>query len=1833
MAYNQLEKLMQNIDAIGIALQWDGTTQLSSQEGQRLSLYSGFGGLKQILFPEGPPEAWKAAGASQADMGLYEQTMELHRLLQRHLSVQEYQESIDSLKNSVLTAFYTPKTLPDTLYSALWDAGIQPKSIYDPSAGLGVFLTRAEDSFPTLEKMKGIEKDLITGRVLKAYSSTWFTSSNIDVKPFEHTGKEDEGKYDLVVSNIPFGNFTVYDPDMADQGHKQSIHNYFFVKGMEKVRDGGILAFLTTSGFLNSYQNGSARRHLLSQGNFVSLAALPDNLMKDSANVEAPTHLLIFQKNVSKQELSPSEMLLTEVVKGNNEFGEYAINAFLAQNEQLYIGDEQGPGKNQYGQAHHMNWMNASLDSIEAPLYRLLSEDFALRLNVDLFNSLELAQPLIAASPTARLTYLSQPADQVQASTVQLGLFDTLAPEKVNRPQAYISPEDARTVAPISARFISVIRTQDNPEHESIVIVAAKHRKAKRYIYRMHSNVAQVKTKSRWLNSDDLSKEIERVSEALRGFDHKYLYEGERETEHQLNLNPIPPNEFKELLPHHQENSLVFHNGAVGHLEQVDHAQGNAIFHGWKDQQDVEFYERYIGLRDTYIGFAALDLQKRNRMEREQLNSLYDSFVVDFKQLNSNANAKRIGRDEVHGNLILSSLERREGNGFTKSDVLTGSLVARAEEFRTELATEALAKTLNDLGRVDMVNIARITGRPSGDLIEELRGHIIFNPGTDIWETRDAYLSGNVFLKLEIARAKCQAEPENTEYQRSLAEIEKVQPEQVPFELLDFNLGERWIPIEFYNRFASDFFDQDVRIQFIRSSDIFKVESPERSAKMVQEYSITPKSGRTVFGNLLLENALENTSPYFSYEVPDGPDKVKRIPDNDAIQLAHQKIESIRSAFVDWLRGISASDQKALTDLYNNTFNCYVLREYNGGHQTFPGLDKQGLGIQDLYSSQKDACWRIIQNRGALIDHEVGLGKTLTMIIASHEMKRLGIIHKPLIIALKANVGDIAATYRKAYPNARLLYPGKDDFTPSKRLRVFHEIKNNNWDCIILTHDQFLKIPQSDEIQTKIFQEELNNTERDLQTVKNLGGSISRSMLKGLEIRKNNLLVKLKAVEKAIESKKDSGIDFLSMGIDHLFVDEAHKFKNLTFTTRHERVAGLGNTQGSLKALNMLFAVRTLQDKYDSDLCATFLSGTPISNSLTELYLIFKYLRPRELERQRIENFDGWAAVFAKKTTDFEFSVTNEIIAKERFRHFIKVPELQVFYNEITDYKTAQHIKLDKPAIDEMLINISPSSDQEYFTSQLIAFAKTGDARLIGREPLSESEDKGRMLIATNYAKKMATDMRLIDDRLYSDDHQNKVNTCARYVRQAWLGSTKYRGTQIVFCDIGTPKPDQFNIYDALKFKLTEELQIPSHEITFIHDWSDARKPELFRKMNNGEIRILLGSTEKAGTGLNVQKRMVAMHHIDIPWKPSELEQRNGRGARQGNWAAKEFNNNKIQNLIYATEKSLDNYKFNLLKNKQTFISQMKNNELNVRSIDEGAMDEKSGMNFAEYTAILSGDTSLLEKTRLEKKVASMESLRTAHFRQVHTHKGDLQRMAASLAAEEKLYPELLRDENCYKSQLTFDKDGTKCNPVKLFGLSSTDPERIGSYLIDMSRNWKAGEKKESKEKIGSLYGFDLYIQKSVSGSAEFEKWKNLFYAQHPQGSVKYTSNNGAINEDFPKGAARNFISAIDKVSVLRERTLLEIEEKKEYLPKLREIISKPFEKETELNELKTELGKLQKAILEKLSKIDSSSAGTGEEQVTTLPNSTFAFQEHGPGQDALKDLSGQDRQRRPMRL
>ena len=1187
----------------------------------------------------------------------------------------------------------------------------------------------------------------------------------------------------------------------------------------------------------------------------------------------------------------------------------------------------------------------------------------------------------------------------------------------------------------------------------------------------------------------------------------------------------------------------------------------------------------YIALRDAYQKLYTYEAEEQteNKQMRESLNVYYDAFFIRFGNLNAKQNVKFILMDALGRDML--SLERVENGQFTKSDIFDHPVSFSLDEVsHVDSPKEALTASLNKFGRIDLPYMTELSDMPEQELTEALKGRIYYNPLIDGYEIADRFIAGNVIEKAERIEEWMKENPDHAIVSESLEALKASSPEPIAFEDLDFNFGERWIPTGVYSAYMSHLFNTQVSIVYSDSMDEYSAKCSMKTMSITDEYMVKGYY-RHYDGMSLLKHALHNTCPDMMKSIgEDEHGNDIKVRDSEGIQLANAKIDEIRNGFTEWLEEQSDSFKERLTTMYNRKFNCFVRPKYDGSHQTFPGLDLKALGgkygVKSVYPSQKDCVWMLLQNGGGICDHAVGTGKTLIMCMAAHEMKRLGMAHKPMIIGLKANVAEIAATYQAAYPNARILYASEKDFSTANRVRFFNNIRNNDYDCVIMSHDQFGKIPQSPELQQRILQAELDTVEENLEVLRQQGRSVSRAMLKGLEKRKHNLIAKLEKVEHAIQSRTDDVVDFKQMGIDHLLVDESHNYKNLTFNTRHDRVAGLGNSEGSQKALNMLFAIRTIQERMGRDLGATFLSGTTISNSLTELYLLFKYLRPKELERQDIRCFDAWAAIFAKKTTDFEFNVTNNIVQKERFRYFIKVPELAAFYNEITDYRTAEDVGVDRPLGNEILHHIPPTPDQEYFIKQLMQFAKTGDATLLGREPLSETEEKAKMLIATDYARKMALDMRMIDPH-YEDHPDNKASHCAKMLAEYYHKYDAHKGTQFVFSDLGTYRPGEgWNVYSEIKRKLTEDYGIPANEVRFIQECkTDKARKAVIDAMNAGTVRVLFGSTSMLGTGVNAQKRCVAIHHLDTPWRPSDLEQRDGRGVRAGNEIAKHFAGNNVDVIIYAVEKSLDSYKFNLLHCKQTFISQLKSGALGARTIDEGAMDEKSGMNFSEYMALLSGNTDLLDKAKLEKKIASLEGERKSFGKGKRDSEFKLEAKTGELRNNTAVINAMTEDWNRFLSVVKTDKEGNRLNAVKVDGVSSSDEKVIGKRLQEIARNATTGG---LYNLVGELYGFPIKVVSERMLKEGLEFTDNRFVVE---GNYKYTYNNGHLAMADPVAAARNFLNALEKIpsTIDQYRAKNEVLEKE--IPQLQEIAGKVWKKEDELKQLKFELAALDRKI------------------------------------------------------
>ena len=1245
----------------------------------------------------------------------------------------------------------------------------------------------------------------------------------------------------------------------------------------------------------------------------------------------------------------------------------------------------------------------------------------------------------------------------------------------------------------------------------------------------------------------------------------------------------------------HKNGSMVVADGMVGFLSDVRKTGATFTPLGLKPEQEKRAM-LYITMSETYQQLYNYEAETHEPSEhlREHLNQYYDEFVARYGNLNEKQNVKFILMD-ANGRDALA-LERGENGQFVKADIFDHPVSFSLDEVTSvDTPLEALTASLNKYGEVNLEYMSSLVDMDEDAMVENLAGHIYYNPLVSNYEIKDRFIAGNVVAKAEAVKAWIDREEERIKgfpgydgiepfiamSQDSLKALEEARPRRIEFDELDFNFGERWIPTGIYSAYMSHLYETEIKIAYSSSMDEYSADAPRKNMKIWEEFCVRGYY-RTYDGMSLLKHALHNTIPDIKKSIgkdEDGHDI--KVPDNEAIQLANAKIDEIRNGFSEWLEAQSPEFKERLVELYNNKFNCFVRPQYDGSHQTFPDLNMKILGdrygISSIYQSQKDCIWMLKQNGGGICDHEVGTGKTLIMCIAAHEMKRLGLAHKPMIIGLKANVAEIAMTYQSAYPNARILFADEKSFKADNRVNFFNQIKNNDYDCVIMSHDQFSKIPQSPEMQQQILQAELDTVEENLEVVKQQGHDVSRGMLKGLIKRKENLTAKIATIQYQMEQNKDAVVDFKQMGIDHIFVDESHQFKNLMFNTRHDRVAGLGNSEGSQRALNLLYAIRTIQERNGRDLGATFLSGTTISNSLTELYLLFKYLRPKELERQDIRCFDAWAAIFAKKTTDFEFNVTNNIVAKDRFRYFIKVPELAAFYNEITDYRTAEDVGVDRPEKREILHNIPPTPQQEEFIQKLMEFAKTGDATLLGRGALSDKERKGKMLIATDYARKMALDMRMIDPS-YEDHPDNKASHCARMIAEYYRKFDAQKGTQFVFSDLGTYKPGEWSVYSEIKRKLVEDYGIPAHEIRFIQECkTEKSRKAVIEAMNEGTVRVLFGSTSMLGTGVNAQKRAVCVHELDTPWRPSDLEQREGRAIRKGNEVAKLYNDNKVDVIIYAVERSLDSYKFNLLHCKQTFISQLKRGALGARTIDEGSMDENTGMNFSEYMAILSGNTDLLEKAKLEKRIAALESERKAHGKGKADSEYKLRSLNDDIGKNEITMRKMQSDLDKFQAAVKRDDEGNPLPGLTLDGCRFTDIQNMGIHLQGLAQHTNThGE----YVRVGEVYGFPISIISEKTLTDGIEAIQNRFVVE---GEYKYKYNNGFIAMSDTKTACMNFVNALERLPEIIRQYEERTEKMRKDVPLLEAIIAKPWGKEDELKALKSELAVLDRKITAEL--------------------------------------------------
>ena len=1654
MSYNKLKSLVANVEAIATAMKIRiDDRQATDEEKEVLSRYSGFGGIKDVL----------NIGTEHT---VSDDVAEPIRKLQDLIGAYPYyddamrQAVINSIKSSVLTAFYTPKFLVDAvtrqIHATFKDNCLQMSTFLEPSAGIGGFLPV---SMPGTRSY-AFEKDCLTGLILSLlYDEATTVTAGFETIADQHL---EHGSFDVIASNIPFGNFRVFDAEMWKKGgmYEQSaktIHNYFFVKAMELLNEGGLLAFVAPRGIADTPGNKFVREYLVNHADLITALRLPDTLFMQTSGIEVGSDLLIFQKHSRKATLSLREKMFLQVSKEKVDTAgtmtDYANKIFTL--PKTALATDSRIALNQFGKyVRKYQWLGDG-NAMSQYLSALLKYDFDRYFRKALF------------------------ANHGQDNTpVQMSLFGE--PQTVKGIRAYT--EDMETWMKNGAMV--VFEGQ---------VGTLRFRKSSRY------------------------------------------------TETAVDFVPVD-------------------EGKVNTDRAAD----------------------YFPIRKVYFELSGREREEQKECSelRKQLNTLYDAFIAKWGFFHDNDNKEFILLDSLGTEVF--TIEMQVGRDIFKADVMREPVAFKKIDTAVTLSpVEALASSLNFYGKVDMGYMAQATNKEEEEIIEALQGEIFYNPANGEWEHKGKFLSGNIIAKQEetLSFLPNLAGKEKEWAEASAKALENTIPEPIPYEELDINMGERWIDTKLYADFASDLFGVGADVMYFDVNDTYLIRLQGYSPVAYNTYSVRNYNGEDLF-----VHALHDTVPEITKEEYRNGSKI-RVPDEEAMQEAAAKIQEIRDRFNRWLDDEPLEVRDELVRTYNERFNCYVRPHYDGSAQTFPGLSFELFPYKELYPSQKDAIWMIKQNGGGICWHEVGTGKTMIMCVAAYEMKRLGLVQKPLIIGLKANVHEIADTFRKAYPTAKVLYPGKEDFTPANRKEVFSKIKNNNWDCIILTHDQFSKIPQSEETMYDIFSEELADVERSLEVLEQSTMRYrSGRMQKGLETRKQNLEAKLAELQMKIDLRKDDTIDFRSMGIDHIFVDECHCYKNLMFQTRHTRVAGIGNAQGSQRAMNLLFAIRDIQRRTGKDLGATFLSGTVVVNALTELYVMFKYLRPRELKRQQVSCFDAWAAIFTKKAADYELNVTGTIKRKERFRTYIKVPELAMFLREITDYRTADMINLDVPDKNVRFLSHAPTIQQEEMIGRLVAFAHSGQWEDLGLDiPQPDNLDKAKMLVATNVARKMSLDMRLLGDK-FTDDPNNKASICARTIYDYYVSSNANRGTQFVFSDLATYKPNEWNIYSDIKDKLVA-MGIPADEIQFIqYAKTERARKKLFADMNSGRVRVLFGSTSMLGTGVNAQERAVAVHHLEIPWRPADMEQRNGRAVRKGN-TVKLWGNNTVDVVIYGTEKTLDAYKFNLLKTKQMFINQINNGTIAVRRIDEDAMDEDNGMNFAEFVALLSGNTDLLEKTKLDNKIMQLEKEqaifkkdRIRAERKIAANREDMTK-AESAAAR-------MTQDWEYITSYTGDRT------TRLLNLAQATAEETGRELHRISKTYRNG----AIGTIGTYAGLNLSVYSEYDMGGTF--YRNTFLVEGVSGLKYRCGISGALPLGFVE-SSRYPQAALAKLPGMIEEQRQKIAKLESEIPALQGIIARKWSKADELARLKQECNALQHRIDESMKEAERTQSALSEHEAT----------------------------------
>ena len=1517
-------KFQNNIAAIKILKQTEAENRAATPEEQgQLFLYSGWGGLANAF--ESDNDKWK------------NEYSELKGLLT--------DEEYTAARSTVLDSFYTDTAIVDSIYEVIRNAGFEDGNILEPAMGVGNFFGRLPEELRDKVNLYGVEKDSLSGRIAQKL----YPQADITIDGFENT-RFNDNSFDVAIGNIPFGDFSVNDSKYNSKHLK--IHDYFFLKSLDKVRDGGIVAFVTSKGTLDK-KDSSFRKTLAERADLVGAVRLPNNAFK-SAGTEVTADIIFLQKREKKSEIEPSWVHTGQLENG------LTVNNYFVEHPEMILG-EVVEGNKMFGRTD---------DTMCVPFNdgRTLSE--------------------LLSSAVKNINF------EYSASAEKL-----------------IPVSEHLTAEPLKLRLQSFYR-----------------RNGEIYFY-----------------GSDKSGKIVNVS--------------------------------------------------------ADKALGKKLNH--------ERINSFIDIRDTLR--ELLDVQQYDNKDseiaqlQEKLNNCYDSFYSKYGLLHSSYNHSLLNSDGAYP--LVASLEAdfaKDNNLLVKkSDIFTERVnKPTATISHVDTAEEALAVCVAEKGVIDFEYMSQITDVPPEDLKIGLRekGEIFAVPsytGDEDYEyqTASEYLSGDIYAKLDMAKAYASV---NGIYESNVVALKEVLPTPLKAGDIDINLGATWIDKKYYEQFMYEVFEtpQNLKSDYVSrffKSDRIELDYSEYSGRWnitnkradlsvttVKTYGASGLSAYQIFEsvlNLSEPKVYKDKVDEYGVVERDKNNKPVRVLDVEATQVVQQKANAIRREFKNWIFK-DANRRRDIVDTYNRTFNCVHAREYDGSHLNFPGMNSN---IQ-LHEHQKNAIAHAIYGGNTLFAHSVGAGKTFEMIATAMECKRLGLCHKSLFAVPNHLTEQVGADFLKLYPNANILVATKDDFKSSNRKMLMSKIATGNYDAVIIGHTQLKMLPLSPERQEAFLQSQIDDIVAGLAEMKAQDGN--KFTVKEMERTKKNLENQL---EKLQSSKKDNTVYFEELGIDKLFVDEAHEFKNLYCATKLQNVSGI-SSRASQRATELFAKCRYLDEKTGGK-GVVFATGTPLSNSVTELHTMMRYLNYDFLaSHNNMQNFDNWISAFGVQKKEYELAPAgNKFKERTRIAEYSNLPELMSMFKMVADVKTAETLKLKVPDCELHIVDVEPTELQKELVDEL-----SDRADEVNSGSVDPSQDN--MLKITGDGRKLGLDPRLISPD-FEDNPNTKLNVCVNNVFDIYTDTAKDKLTQIVFCDLGVPSKNtgndsskeqndnksvaeldsleetgKFCVYDDIRDKLIAK-GIPATEIAYIHNAkTEAQKSELFSKVRSGEVRILLGSTGKMGTGTNVQDRIIALHDLDVPWRPADLEQRRGRMVRQGNI------NEKVHLYRYVTKGTFDAYSYQLLETKQKFISQVMTDKAPARKC---ADVDQAALSYGEIKALCTGDDRIREKLTLDNRVKELNSLKADY----NNTKYELEDAVAAYPEKRK---QLLCTIGNIKSDIDnvksfVDKDGKLICKLTLgsqtFNLKNDEERKNAAKALTTAvAQVRIADNRKKQVSVGNICGFDISV-------------------------------------------------------------------------------------------------------------------------------------------------------------